>query len=149
VLKKALMKNRCIIPADSFYAWKKIGKKSAVPYRIISDQELFSFAGIWEEFEDEDGSMLHTFTLITTAANARIAPVHERMPVILDAKSEAIWLDETSDERMLIAQLTTYPAEKINLYTVAPRISDVRLDVPSLILPAPAADQHGNLTLFD
>jgi len=56
-LKKAMMKSRCLIPADGFYAWKKVGKKTAIPYRfIIPDQELFSFAGTWEEFEDNEGN---------------------------------------------------------------------------------------------
>src|SRR5262245_4043513 len=55
-LRKALMKSRCIIPADGFYGWKRVGKKTTIPYRFLcKDQELFSFAGFWEEFEDTDG----------------------------------------------------------------------------------------------
>ncbi|MDH4057359.1 MAG: SOS response-associated peptidase [Cyclobacteriaceae bacterium] len=149
VLKKALLKFRCIIPADGFYAWKKLGKKTSIPYRFITDQDLFSFAGLWEEFEDETGSMVHTFTLITTGANETVAKVTERMPVILGKEEEQVWLNPTSTETNLIAQLHSYPPKKLNLYTVSPRILETKLDVPSLIIPAPPADQHGNLTLFD
>src|SRR5262245_2760529 len=50
-LKRAMMRTRCIVPADGFYAWKKVGKKTSIPYRFtLASQELFSFAGIWEEF---------------------------------------------------------------------------------------------------
>lgn len=149
MLQKALFKNRCIIPADGFYCWKKIGKKSIVPHRFVTDQPIFSMAGFWEEFEDEDGTMLHTFTIITTTANERVSTVTDRMPVILTAESEKIWLSPSVDEIVLLGQLITYPASKMNTFTVSPRILDTRIDAPSLIIPTPPADQHGNLTLFD
>lgn len=149
MLQKTLFKNRCIVPADGFYCWKKIGKKSFVPHRLVTDQPVFSMAGFWEEFEDEDGTMLHTFTLITTAANELVATVTDRMPVILTAESEKIWLGPETDPVVLLGQLLTYPAARMNMYTVSPRILDTRIDAPSLIIPTPPADQHGNLTLFD
>lgn len=149
VLKKALMKFRCIVPADGFYAWKKLGKKTAIPYRVIADQDVFSFAGLWEEFEDEGGAMVHTFTIITTAANETVSRITDRMPVILNKQSEQVWLDSKASETHIIAQLLTYPADKLSLYPVSPRINEIKTDVPSLIIPTPPADQHGNLTLFD
>jgi putative SOS response-associated peptidase YedK len=149
-IKKAMMKTRCIIPADGFYAWKKAGKKTFIPYRFIcTDQEVFSFAGLWEEYEDTDGNEFHTFTVITTQANALVASVYDRMPVILSRKDEAIWLNKESSESDLSSILKAYSAEKMNHYSVSPLISDSTADVPSLIRPAPAADQFGNLTLFD
>lgn len=149
VLKKTLMKFRCIIPADGFYAWKKLGKKTAIPYRFVIDQELFSFAGLWEEFEDESGSVVHTFNMITTAANETVGRITERMPVMLDKSGEQVWLNQAATETNLIRCLTPYDAEKVSLYPVSPRINETKLDVPSLIIPTPPADQHGNLTLFD
>lgn len=148
-LQRMLFKSRCIIPADGFYAWKKIGRKLVVPHRFVTDQPLFSMAGFWEEFEDEDGTMLHTFNIVTTAANELVAAVTDRMPVILTAESEKVWLNPEADEITLVGQLLTYPAAKMNMYTIAPRILDTRIDSPSLIIPTPPADQHGNLTLFD
>lgn len=149
-LKRALMKTRCIVPADGFYAWKRTGKKSFMPFRFVStDQELFSYAGLWEEYEDTDGNEFHTFTLITTPANTLVAAVCERMPVMLNKKSESTWLSKDSSEEDLVQLLQSYPAEKMSHYNVSPRIGEPNIDVPSLIIPAPPADQFGNLTLFD
>jgi putative SOS response-associated peptidase YedK len=149
-LKKSLMKTRCIIPADGFYAWKKSGKKTFIPYRFLcTDQELFSFAGIWEEYEDTDGKEFHTFSIITTSANSLVSPVTERMPVILTKKTESVWLSKETTEESLLDLMTAYASDRMTHYTVSPRITDKNLNVPSLIIPAPPADQHGNLTLFD
>lgn len=149
-LKRAMIKTRCIIPADGFYAWKKVGKKTAIPYRFVAtDQELFSFAGMWEEFEDSEGHELHTFTIITTAANVMVASVQERMPVMLTRAAEKIWMEKESSEEDLINVLVPYAAEKMNYYPVSPRIHDSKINFPSLIVPTPPADQFGNLTLFD
>jgi putative SOS response-associated peptidase YedK len=149
-LKKALMKTRCIIPADGFYAWKKAGKKTMIPYRFItSDQEIFSMAGLWEEYDDTEGNQFHTFTIITTAANEIVSTIFDRMPVILNKSTEKIWLNPAATEEQLMTVLTSYPSKDINLYSVSPRISDANANVPSLIAPAPPSDQFGNLTLFD
>lgn len=148
--RRGLMKNRCLIPADGFYAWKKVGKKTAVPYRfVLTDTDLFSFAGIWEEFEDEDGTELHTFSIITTPANELVSSVQERMPAILTPATEKIWMDKDCGEASLLNVLVPYPADKMNYYPVSPRILDSNVNVPSLIIPTPPADQFGNLTLFD
>lgn len=149
-LKKAMMRTRCIVPADGFYAWKKVGKKSLIPYRFIAtNQELFSFAGLWEEFEDTNGEELHTFTIITVAANSLVSSIYERMPVILDPSTEKVWLNKESTEDDLLNVLKPYADSKMNLYSISPRIIDSKTDVPSLILPTPPSDQFGNLTLFD
>jgi putative SOS response-associated peptidase YedK len=149
VLKKAMMKYRCIIPADGFYCWKKIGKKTAVPYRIIAREPVFSFAGLWEEFEDENGNVVHTFIIITTPTPAAIAKITERVPVMLTSSEEKIWLKNTAQEQDLIKVLNRKEDEGLTYYTVSPRIGEVDLDVPSLLTPTPPADQFGNLTLFD
>jgi putative SOS response-associated peptidase YedK len=149
-LKKQLSKNRCIVPADGFYAWKKAGKKTLIPYRFVAtNQELFSFAGLWDEYEDTDGNAFHTFTIITTVPNDLVSSIHDRMPVILDQEAEDIWLNPGSTESELMSLLKSYPTNLINLYSVSPRIIDTKTDVPSLIIPTPPADQFGNLTLFD
>lgn len=149
-LKRAMMKLRCIVPADGFYGWKKIGKKTRIPYRfVLQNKTVFSMAGIWEEFEDGEGQTIHTFMVFTTTSNDIVSPVQERMPVILDQQGEKIWLNKDSSEEDLNKLFVPFPAESINLYTVSPRINELSADVPSLIMPAPPADQFGNLTLFD
>jgi putative SOS response-associated peptidase YedK len=149
-LRKALMKTRCIVPADGFYAWKKTGKKTFIPYRFVcKDQDVFSFAGLWEEYEDTDGNELHTFSIITTESNSLVNNVHERMPVILTRKMEAVWMNKESSEENLLNVLQTYPAEQMTFYPVSPRIKDKSINVPSLLTPTQPSDQFGNLTLFD
>jgi putative SOS response-associated peptidase YedK len=150
VLRKGLMKNRCLVPADGFYAWKKVGKKTSIPYRLVAnDQDLFSFGGIWEEFEDTDGNEFHTFSIITVESAGPASVIHERMPAIFNREQEEIWMDKHSTEDDLMSLLKPYPQERINHYPVSPRINNATMNVPSLIVPTPPADQFGNLTLFD
>jgi putative SOS response-associated peptidase YedK len=148
--KKALKLRRCLILADGYYEWKKIGKKSSIPYRVVrQDRGLFAFAGIWEEYEEETGDNCHTFSIITTVSNPLVATIHDRMPVILSQQNEKIWLDKNATEQALLAGLTPYPGELMEVYTVSPRINSPQFNDATLLYPAPAADQHGNLTLFD
>lgn len=149
-LKKSLRAHRCIIPADGFYGWRKVGKKTSIPYRfVVRNQEIFSFPGIWEEFEDTEGLQIQTFTIITVPANSVVNTVQERMPVILNREKEMIWLDKDSTEDKLLAVFSSADTQELSYYPVSPRISQVEIDVPSLIVPTPPADQFGNLTLFD
>jgi putative SOS response-associated peptidase YedK len=149
-LKRALMRTRCIVPADGFYAWKKVGKKTNIPYHFgMTHREVFSFAALWEEFEDTDGNEIQTFSIITTPANETVMSVAERMPVILSVKDESVWLNSTSSENDVLGLLKPFVSNQLNYYPVSPGISNTSLDIASLILPTPPADQHGNLTLFD
>lgn len=149
-LKKSIRTQRCIIPADGFYGWKKVGKKTSIPFRfVIKTKGIFSFAALWEEFEDTDGHQIQTFTIITVPADKVVNTVQERMPVILNRQTEKVWLDKESAEEKLMGILSNTERTEINYYPVSPRISQIDVDVPSLIVPTPPADQHGNLTLFD
>jgi putative SOS response-associated peptidase YedK len=149
-LKRTLKKNRCIIPADGFYVWKKVGKKTSVPYRfILSTKELFAMAGIWEEFEDTEGVQIQTFTIITTESNGFVGQIHERMPMIITGSNKDLWLDPNATEPALMRMLKGKVAMTFDYYPVTPKISDSTVDLPSFILPTAPADQHGNLTLFD
>jgi putative SOS response-associated peptidase YedK len=149
-LKKALKKQRCIVPADGFYGWKKVGKKTSVPYRFVfKSQTMFSIPGLWEDFEDTEGNQIQTFSIITTAADKVVGAIQERMPVILNSQSEKVWLDVNVSEEQLLNTLSGSDTKDLNYYPVSPRISQRDIDVPSLIIPTPPSDQHGNLTLFD
>jgi putative SOS response-associated peptidase YedK len=127
-----------------------VGKKTSIPYRFVaSSNELFSFAGLWEEFEDTDGHEIQTFKLITTTSNKLVELFAERMPLILNKESEALWLDQEADETTAMKLLQTENTLGINNYPVTPGIANTAQDLASMILPTPPADQHGNLTLFD
>lgn len=149
-LKKALRTQRCIVPADGFYAWKKLGKKTSIPYRfVLKSKSVFSFPALWEEFEDTEGQQIQTFAIISKESDKLVTAIQDRMPVILNAESEKVWLDHESAEESLLRIFATSPSAEMNYYPVSPRISQKDVDVPSLIVPTPPADQHGNLTLFD
>lgn len=149
-LRKALKKQRCIVPADGFYGWKKVGKRTSIPYRFVfKSQRLFAFPALWEEFEDTDGVQIQTFAIVTSAADRTVSPVQDRMPVILTRASEKVWLDKDSSEESLLQAISISDTKEMNFYPVSPRIREQDVDVPSLIVPTPPSDQHGNLTLFD
>jgi putative SOS response-associated peptidase YedK len=149
-LKRALKKSRCIVPADGFYAWKKVGKKTSIPYRfILSSKEVFSLAALWEEFEDTDGNEIQTFSIITVPANEMVSNVTERMPVVLHKDEEQVWLNKETAEEELLKILKPLSFAELSYYPVGPAIANTAQDVPSMILPTAPSDQHGNLTLFD
>ena len=148
--KNALQQRRCLVLADGFYEWKRSSKKSRIPYRIrLKDSSLFTFAGLWEEFEDEDQNCIHTFTIITTNANSMVSKIHDRMPVILDRQSEKTWLQQANSVEEHMSLLKSYDEHKMESYSVTSQVNSVENDNPKLILSAPPSDQFGNLTLFD
>ena len=108
--RAAMRQRRCLIPADGFYEWKKIGP-SKQPYFIHRpDDRPFAIAGLWERWTDPEGRPLETCTILTTAANAVLRPLHERMPVIVEPADYAQWLDRSATDpealRPLFAALT-------------------------------------------
>lgn len=148
--KQALKHRRCLVLADGFYEWKKSGKKSKIPHHIfLKSRELFAFAGLWEEYEDDEQNLVHTFTIITTTANSAILDIHERMPVILEREKEQAWLTASESTASFDEFLKPYDAEKTGFNTISPLVNSVQNDDPQLIVPTPPADQFGNLSLFD
>lgn len=111
------------MPANGFYEWKKIqGKKQ--PYLIqLTDGILFAFAGLWEHWESKDGLFLESCTIITTAANEMVRPLHDRMPVILKKKDYALWLDpKTANQEILQPLLIPYPSKEMIYHPVRGQI---------------------------
>lgn len=148
--KNAFQKRRCLVPADGFFEWKKLGKKTKIPYRFtLADEGAFAFAGIWEEYENEFGENNHTFLILTTNPNTLVSEVHDRMPVILKKEDEKKWLDAYSSQEELLKMLGTYQAEDMMSYTVSPLVNSVANDSPSIFRKTSAPiDQFGNYTLF-
>ncbi|MBS1555770.1 MAG: SOS response-associated peptidase [Bacteroidetes bacterium] len=149
VLKKALKKYRCLVPSDGFYAWKKVGKKTSIPWRVFpKDKSILSMAAIWEEYDDEQGNSFHTFSIFSQPAKGFAATITDRMPLFLTKDQEPVWLDREVGEEDLLKILQTEHDFDFDGFTVSPQLSNVAFDKPSLHLPMPAADQFGNLTLF-
>ena len=132
--RAAFRARRCLIPADSFYEWRKTptGKQ---PYRIGLDggtpaeMPLFAFAGLWERWDKAgDGVPVESCTIVTTDANELLRPIHERMPVILAPADYAAWLDPATPLQVAYALLKPYPAEAMTAYPISTRVNSVRND---------------------
>lgn len=134
--REAFKKRRCIIPADGFYEWQKIDSERKEPYLItLKHERPFGFAGLWESWTDKaSGEVIRSCTIITTEPNKVCAPIHNRMPVILDPGDYARWLGErpvTSNE--LQGMLRPYYAKPMKAIMIGPKIGNVKGDEPSLI----------------
>jgi putative SOS response-associated peptidase YedK len=140
--REAFKNRRCLIPADGFYEWKKLDARSKQPYAIVmKDRSLFGFAGLWERWTDKlSGEVVRSFTIITTTPNEVCAPIHDRMPVIVDQASYGKWLgEEAVDPVHLLMMLRPYPAERMSCFQVDPRVGSVKNDEAALLDPISAA----------
>ena len=136
---------RCLIPADGFYEWQTSGTGRKQPFHITrTDGALFAFAGLWSIWHGPHGGMLRTCTILTRAANAAVAPLHDRMPVILEAQDEADWLDIGTPPDRLREVLAGLPAAETALTEVGLAVNDAHHDGPECLAP-PLPDPQGSL----
>ena len=91
--RRLIESNRCLIPADGFYEWRREGNGKVPVWFHLKNKQPFAFAGLWDMWRDVDGEALHTFTIITTGPNALLRRIHNRMPVICDKLQAKQWLD--------------------------------------------------------
>jgi putative SOS response-associated peptidase YedK len=138
--KQALYKRRCLVLADGFYEWQKPAdggsKSKKIPMRFtLTTGEPFAFAGLWDVWRNDQGEILKTFTIITTSANDVVAPVHNRMPVILLPENEKHWLDNNAGPDVWRDMLRPYPTDLMKVYPVSTRVNSASVDDPSLIKP--------------
>ena len=133
--RNAFKKRRCLVPADSFYEWKKITSSDKIPYRIMmKDQSLFAMAGIWETWKSPEGSDLHTFSIITTSPNRLMENIHDRMPVILHPDDEKRWLSETESPE-LESLLKPFDENLMTAYPVSKLVNSPTNDVEKIHEP--------------
>jgi putative SOS response-associated peptidase YedK len=133
---RLLRRRRCLIPADGFYEWKRWPDgKGKTPYRfVLKSGNPFAFAGLWDHWQSPDGSELLTCTIITTSANSLVAPVHDRMPVILKDEFVQAWsayAEKPAEE--FLPMLQPYPAELMRAYPVSSQVNSPRKDGPQMI----------------
>jgi putative SOS response-associated peptidase YedK len=136
--RDAFKSRRCIIPASGFYEWQKT-PDGKVPHAIVpADEPLFAFAGHWENWRDkaagEGAEWIRTCAIITGEPNELMAPIRNRMPMILPQEAWPRWLGEEPAERdELQALLRPYPAERMRAEPVSARVNSPKNDVPELI----------------
>jgi len=145
--KRALVRHRCIIPADAFYEWQireLEGKRQKAPYVIRHrDGSPLAFAGLWEVWHDAEDQPLRTCVIITTEANRLLAPIHDRMPVVLPPDAWDEWLDpENQDVSRLQKLLVPAPAKEFEAYEISTLVNNVRHEGPELIEPIRQGRRH-------
>jgi putative SOS response-associated peptidase YedK len=135
--RSAMRHRRCLIPADGFYEWKKIGKQKQPYFIRRPDDKPFAFAGLWERWTDPEGRPLETCTILTTDANELLRPLHIRMPVIVEPADYTAWLDPSQTDpdrlRTLFASLT---ADQLVTSPVSTIVNSPANDDPRCLSPA-------------
>jgi putative SOS response-associated peptidase YedK len=134
--RNAFNRRRCLILADGFYEWRRAGGKGpATPYYFhMVPHKPFAFAGLWEFWRSPEGDDLRTCTILTTQANGIVAPVHERMPVILNRERMAAWLTPAPAET-LMSFLAPLPDAELAAFPVSRLVNSPENDGPELVLP--------------
>lgn len=135
--RSAFRYRRCLIPADGFYEWQKTlgGRKQPYCIRHAEDQPM-ALAGIWETWQAADGSELESCAILVTSANATVAPVHDRMPVIVDPSDFGSWLNRHLQHPDELEQfLQPAPTDLLRLYPVNTRVNNPQNDSKELIEP--------------
>jgi len=132
--REALKKRRCLIPADAFYEWQRLGGKTRRPFAFgLQSGEPFALAGLWERWKPKEGEPLETFTILTTDPNELAEPVHDRMPVIVQPGNYTRWMEPGDADRPPIDLLRPFPAEKMRSWIVNDRVGNVRNDDAGLL----------------
>jgi len=139
--RTALKQHRCLLPADGFYEWKQTPSGAKQPIHIgMKDGTPFAFAGLFERWLSPAGEVLDTCTIITTQSNALLAPLHDRMPVIVAPVAFDRWLDVANEDTADL--FMPYPAEAMTYYPVSPRVNSVRNDDAKLIVRVEEGGLH-------
>ncbi len=136
--RNAYKRRRCLILADGFYEWtQNPGEKFKTPMFIrMADRKPFAFAGLWEDWHSADGSRILSTTIITTQPNRLLAPIHNRMPVILPVEAYQKWL--TSGEvpaSQLDPLLRPYNPDLMEAFPVSRLVNRPQNDTPECIRP--------------
>jgi putative SOS response-associated peptidase YedK len=135
--RTSFRKRRCIIPADGFYEWQRVGEKRKQPWFLgpHEEQALLAMAGLWSVWKDPaTGLWVLSASVITTDANDDVGRLHDRMPVLLPREAWATWLDpDQQDHGLLRSLLHPAPDGVLEMHPVSRRVNDVREDGPDLV----------------
>lgn len=135
--KKLTMTQRILVPASGFYEWKKLADGKQPYYIHPKDEDLFSFAGLWNTWKDEAGRELKTYSILTTEPNKEMSGIHNRMPVILHQADEAAWIapSHNNDRGAIEVLLRPYEDNGLELFEVSRDVNFAKINDEHLIYP--------------
>src|SRR5580700_1760450 len=129
--RDSILRKRCLIPADGFYEWRRMGSVKQ-PYCFeVGDGQVFAFAGLWDQWQSPDGQIVESCTILTTTPNSLVAVLHNRMPVIVARDKYDTWLDpDINDFEAIRDVLGPYDASLMRRYPVSMRLNNSQNDDP-------------------
>jgi putative SOS response-associated peptidase YedK len=138
--RAAMKRRRCLIPADGFYEWQAVGAGKQPYFIRAKSGGPFAFAGLWETWTGPNGEELETGTIVTTQANRTLAPIHDRMPVIVPPAAFDLWLDTANVDATTASALIMPASENLlEAYPVSTDVNRTANDNPKLVEPAVAS----------
>jgi len=147
--REALKRRRCLVIADGFFEWARHGTAKQPFYLTINRGEPFAMAGLWERWSrpaasgESPTARLESYTILTTSANEVLAPMHDRMPVILEPEFYDDWLNPLlTDPEVLQPLFKPYPAVRMFARAVSSRVNNIRNDDPACLEPATTLAPH-------
>ena len=145
--KESFLRRRCLIPADGFYEWEKLGKAKQPHYFQMKNAAPFFFAGIWDEWRF-DGTLVTTCAIVTTNPNKLLATIHDRMPVILPNEACDGWLRSNARPSELRGLLNALPDSEMQGFPVSPEVNSSEADHSGLVEALPPGELVRNGMLF-
>jgi putative SOS response-associated peptidase YedK len=134
--RDSFKKRRCLVLANGYYEWKKVGRNKVPHYVYPLSERPFGFAGLCDTWRSKDGERLSTCTIITTEPNELLRPLHDRMPVIVPKDRESLWLDNSvAEEKSLLSMLRASVSEALEVREVSTLVNSPLNDVPECIQP--------------
>ena len=134
--QSAMRYRRCLIPFDGFYEWKRAGTRKQPHYVRARNGGPMAFAGLWESWMGPNGEEMETAAIVTTAANLQLAPLHNRMPVILSAEAFDPWLDHRAvDAQAAAAMIAPAREDLLEVHPVSDAVNRATDDNPQMIDP--------------
>jgi putative SOS response-associated peptidase YedK len=135
--RDAFASKRCLIPADGFYEWEKRESGGKVPHFIHhADGTPLPLAGLWSSWKAPDGERITTCSILTTAPDALVSPIHDRMPVILPRAAWDRWLDRDMSDTVELRTLLGPAVEgRLTEYAVSTLVNDVKNNYPECVAP--------------
>lgn len=134
--RAAFRRRRCLVPADGFYEWKSQPKRRRPHHVRLPDAGLLGLAGLFEAWEGPEGETVASCTVLTTAANASLSALHDRMPIIVEPRHYQRWLDpELRDPDAILALTGSAVSDRLRFHPVGFGVNSPRNDDPSCIEP--------------